>query len=95
MCVRVSVDATTTVTEPVIVDTPPLDEASLMEARRKKREAIKAKYKGQETPMLVQALALNSDSTPQSPVTESPMPPTKSSGQFYYDLFFALLIEFD
>ena len=81
MCDRVSVDATTTtVTELVVVDTPPLDEASLMEARRKKREAIKAKYKGQETPMLVQALALNNDSTPRSPVIESPMPSMKTSG---------------
>ena len=41
-----------------------LDEAALIEARRKKREAIKAKYKGQETPMLVKALALNNDLTP-------------------------------
>ena len=46
---------------------PPADEAALIEARRKKREAIKAKYKGQETPALVQALALNSNTAPTSP----------------------------
>ena len=45
----------------------PLDEAALIEARRKKREAIKAKYKGQETPALVQALALNNTTAPASP----------------------------
>ena len=39
----------------------------MIEARRKKREAIKAKYRGQETPMLVQALALNDGSAPNSP----------------------------
>lgn len=33
------------------------DEATLIEERRKKREAIKAKYRGQATPMVVQALA--------------------------------------
>ena len=36
-----------------------IDEAILIEERRKRREAIKAKHKGQMTPMLVQALALS------------------------------------
>lgn len=31
----------------------PLDEATLIEERRKRREAIKAKHRGQTTPMLV------------------------------------------
>lgn len=44
----------------------PVDEAKLIEERRKKREAIKAKYRGQATPLLVSALGL-SDSTPNSP----------------------------
>ena len=39
----------------------PLDEATLIEERRKRREAIKAKHRGQSTPMLVQALALNKE----------------------------------
>ena len=68
-----------TIKESIIVDTPPLDEAALIEARRKKREAIKAKYKGQETPMLVQALALN-EAAPRSPVIESPVPSLMPSG---------------
>ena len=43
------------VAEPV---TEPVDEAKLIEERRKRREAIKAKYKDQKTPLLVQALQL-------------------------------------
>ncbi|PMD63491.1 kinase-like protein [Hyaloscypha bicolor E] len=45
----------------------PLDEAALIEQRRKRREAIKAKYRGSATPLLVQALQLgdkSGDSTP-------------------------------
>lgn len=45
-------------------DAQPVDEATMIEERRKKREAIKAKHRGQATPLLVQALALNSASTP-------------------------------
>ncbi|KAL8809785.1 MAG: hypothetical protein Q9200_003121 [Gallowayella weberi] len=38
---------------------PILDEAALIEERRKRREAIKARYRGQATPLSVQALALD------------------------------------
>ncbi|KAL8795502.1 MAG: hypothetical protein Q9195_002091 [Heterodermia aff. obscurata] len=37
--------------------TQPVDEAVLIEERRKRREAIKAKHRGQATPLIVQALA--------------------------------------
>ena len=37
--------------------TQPVDEAALIEERRKRREAIKAKHRGQATPLIVQALA--------------------------------------
>lgn len=47
----------------------PVDEARLIEERRKKREAFKARYRGQATPLLVSALGI-SDSRPNSP-TES------------------------
>jgi serine/threonine-protein kinase PRP4 len=40
-----------------------LDESALIEQRRKRREAIKAKYKGATTPLLVQALQLGDKST--------------------------------
>lgn len=58
------------------------DEAALIEERRKRREAIIAKHRGQVTPLLVQALALNLDKAPnlskppadvsQHPVTIQP-----------------------
>ncbi|KAF2145185.1 uncharacterized protein K452DRAFT_284574 [Aplosporella prunicola CBS 121167] len=51
-------------------ETEPVDEAALIEERRKRREAIKAKYKGQSTPLLVQALQLGSDSAPSTPRDE-------------------------
>ncbi|KAG0133483.1 kinase-like domain-containing protein [Tuber indicum] len=64
----------------------PVDEAKLIEERRKKREAIKAKYKGQATPLLVSALAI-AGSNPNSPgmsegeatpAVASPAPPDSS-----------------
>ena len=42
--------------------TQPVDEAALIEERRKRREAIKAKHRGQATPLIVQALAHKSAS---------------------------------
>ncbi|EON64807.1 CMGC/DYRK/PRP4 protein kinase [Coniosporium apollinis CBS 100218] len=56
-------------TEPTLID-----EASLIEQRRRKREAIKAKYMGQATPLLVQALQLGSDSGSVTPRVETPEP---------------------
>ncbi|KAE8445836.1 hypothetical protein EG329_012759 [Mollisiaceae sp. DMI_Dod_QoI] len=71
----------------------PLDEAALIEQRRKRREAIKAKYRGSATPLLVQALQLgdkSGDSTPgqqddttpsarsTSPMISTPGTPTEA-----------------
>jgi serine/threonine-protein kinase PRP4 len=57
----------------------PLDEAALLEERRKRREAIKAKYKGQATPLLVSALHLKTPTsatpTPGPLVTDTPLTP--------------------
>ncbi|KAL9068646.1 MAG: hypothetical protein Q9161_006084 [Pseudevernia consocians] len=47
--------------------TQPADEATMIEDRRKRREAIKARHRGQATPLLVQALALETISTPSTP----------------------------
>ena len=44
-----------------------LDEAALIEQRRKRREAIKAKYKGSSAPLLVQALQLGNKSGQSTP----------------------------
>ncbi|MCJ1468684.1 U4/U6 small nuclear ribonucleoprotein prp4 [Pseudocyphellaria aurata] len=49
----------------------PVDEATLIEERRKRREAIKAKHRGQNTPTLVQAaLALNIESTQLTSISD-------------------------
>ncbi|KAF3917756.1 hypothetical protein ABW20_dc0101922 [Dactylellina cionopaga] len=54
----------------------PLDEAAILEERRKRREAIKAKYKGQATPLLVSALALNTPtSATPTPAENTPLTP--------------------
>lgn len=55
----------------LLSDTRPVDEATLIEERRKRREAIKAKYKGSATPLLVQALQLGNESGPSSPRAET------------------------
>lgn len=56
----------------------PLDEASLIEERRKRREAIKARHRGQATPLLVQALAIDHHSAAEehdrSPAPEHAAP---------------------
>ncbi|KAF8243825.1 kinase-like protein [Wilcoxina mikolae CBS 423.85] len=44
--------------EPVVEIGEPVDEAKLIEERRKKREAIKAKYRGPGTPLLATALGV-------------------------------------
>ncbi|KAI5805526.1 kinase-like domain-containing protein [Peziza echinospora] len=55
------------------MESTPIDEAKLIEERRKKREAIKAKYRGQSTPLLVSALSID-QSVPNSPaVADSPV----------------------
>ncbi|PUU81318.1 kinase-like domain-containing protein [Tuber borchii] len=57
----------------------PVDEAKLIEERRKKREAIKAKYRGQATPLLVSALAIVG-SNPGSPgISEGETTPAVAS----------------
>ena len=64
-----------------------VDEATLIEQRRKRREALKAKYRNQETPLLVQALHLGSgvnsstSSLVQTPlaIEQSIMPETLNS----------------
>ncbi|KAL6718916.1 U4/U6 small nuclear ribonucleoprotein prp4 [Lecanora helva] len=56
--------------QPTIVR--PVDEAALIEQRRKKREAIKARYRGQETPILVESLALENKSEPSAPKAKAP-----------------------
>lgn len=66
--------------EPLVVEIEePVDESKLIEERRKKREAIKAKYRGQGTPLLATALGIK-DAPAASPTADSPDPnsPCKS-----------------
>ena len=58
----------------------PADEATLIEERRKRREAIKAKHKGQATPHLVHALAIDT-SAPSTPRASASANPTPASGE--------------
>nr|OQO26733.1 hypothetical protein B0A51_07712 [Rachicladosporium sp. CCFEE 5018] len=58
------------------VPEPKLSEDDLIEQRRKKREAIKAKYKTQQTPLLVQALEQSAISAPSTPHHDSSGPPS-------------------
>jgi serine/threonine-protein kinase PRP4 len=57
----------------VVIEVAPveLDEAAQIEARRKRREELKAKLTSQPTPLLVQALHI-SDSGPATPQTNTP-----------------------
>ncbi len=60
---------------------PLVDEAALIEERRKRREAIKAKYKGQATPLLVQSLQLGNDSGQSTPKVDAPDTVSTRSGK--------------
>lgn len=59
-----------------VEDPKPVDEAALIEERRKRREAIKNRFRGQAPPLLVQALHVGTDSTRAS---ASPAPDTDMS----------------
>ena len=47
--------------------TQPADEITLIEERRKRREAIKARHRGQPTPLIVRSVALPATSVPSTP----------------------------
>ena len=47
--------------------TQSIDEANLIEERRKRREAIKARHRNQVTPLLVRSLAIHTTSEPTTP----------------------------
>ena len=47
--------------------TQPADEITLIEERRKRREAIKARHRGQATPLIVRSMALPASSVPPTP----------------------------
>jgi len=61
----------------------PVDEAAALEARRKRREAIRAKYRSQASPLHLQALHVGTDSptSGSTPVSE-PASARDTSGKF-------------
>lgn len=60
----------------------PLDEEALIEQRRKRREAIKAKYRGSATPLLVQALQLGDKTGDSTPSQQDDNTPSARSGKY-------------
>jgi serine/threonine-protein kinase PRP4 len=62
-------------TEPINIE--PIDEATQIEERRKRREALKAKLNSQPTPLLAQALHASTNSVPSTPY--QPETPTGKS----------------
>ncbi|KAF2458065.1 putative Serine/threonine-protein kinase prp4 [Lineolata rhizophorae] len=70
---------TTTPADVVETESAPVDEAAVIEERRRKREAIKAKYKNQSQDLRIQALQLGNDSGSGTPKTEIPDIPSARS----------------
>ena len=62
----------------------PVNEATLIEERRKRREAIKAKHRGQATPTLVASLALDNETVPTMPIVNPSAEDTQPSGRPNY-----------
>ncbi|KAF7511705.1 hypothetical protein GJ744_003868 [Endocarpon pusillum] len=58
-----------------------VDETALIEERRKRREALKAKYRNQETPLLVQALHLGTDAISSGSSSVRTLQAAEQSGQ--------------
>ncbi|KAJ5683297.1 Serine/threonine-protein kinase prp4 [Penicillium macrosclerotiorum] len=60
----------------------PMDEAAALEARRKRREAIRAKYRSQATPMHLKALQIGDGDTDSSTPGTEPASARDTSGKF-------------
>ena len=69
--IRHRFDTSTSAPEADADPTPKLTEDEIIEQRRKKREAIKAKYAASKSPLLVQALEQNALSAPSTPMHDS------------------------
>ena len=67
--------------KPASEPAPKLTEEEEIEQRRKRREAIKAKYKAQPTPLLVQALEHSTLSVPTTPQHDSSGAPSEQASR--------------
>ncbi|RAH48078.1 putative serine/threonine protein kinase (Prp4) [Aspergillus brunneoviolaceus CBS 621.78] len=63
----------------------PVDEAAQLEARRKRREAIRAKYRGQATPLRLQALHIGGDGDSTTPSAAGTAASVASNGTLAID----------
>ncbi|OKP00781.1 hypothetical protein PENSUB_7712 [Penicillium subrubescens] len=82
---RFSDEADIPMSEPAEEPEPsePMDEAAALEARRKRREAIKAKYRSQATPMHLKALQVPDGETDSSTPGTEPTSAQDMSGRSY------------
>lgn len=67
--------------ESMVIESLPIDEAALIEERRRRREAIKSKYRSQAPSLLVQALHVGGNSTPGTPAPDSLATTPRRSGE--------------
>src|SRR5699024_4390739 len=58
----------------------PIDEAAQLEERRRRREAIRAKYRDQAAPLRIQALHLSGDRDSTPPTSEAVTPSNETPG---------------
>ena len=73
----------------------PIDEGALIEERRKRREAIKARHRGQATPTLVQALELSNNSALPTPKTDRVEDGQNSGELYWYFGDYMLILDFE
>ena len=86
LLIVVSTNATTQDTHEEPQPAEPVDEATQLEARRKRREAIRAKYRGQATPLRLQALHIAGDGGSSTPNSEPVAPNNAASGMWLFHL---------
>jgi serine/threonine-protein kinase PRP4 len=66
--------------------TEPLNEDDALEARRKRREAIRAKYRSQATPLHLKALNVGESETDTSTPGTEPTSAKETSGIFFFSI---------
>lgn len=78
---------TSDLSEPAIIGLDqPVDEAALIEERRKRREAIKAKYRLQQSPLLAAIPAIASLGHPNTAISISGLSQSHVFGMFLLEL---------
>ena len=65
--------------------TQPADEITLIEERRKRREAIKARHRGPATPLIIRSMALPATYAPSTPKLLDVQKDTPAQGKLIAD----------